>query len=515
MAAVGTYRGPERRRQPPPPGALARHFLLGALLVLAVSVLFAVMAAQDVELPVDRAGRLTDIARTGSMALAGAVAALCFARWRIGAETAVLLIGTAVLVLGFVVVGIASIVLPVVKDDDLDAPIMAATRAGGLLVVLMLVVLAIALPEVNTALRGPRIVVLSLLGVGVLTAVLVQFPGTAEVLSFGQRFSLGEADVSTTNRLALAAVWSVLAVVMCVRGLGQGRTVIAWAGLMLLTLALSELIAVEAVVVTDVRLLGAEVLQVLAVGVLLVGIVTDFERNFLDQRTRLFDTVVAMRAVQAQARLGSAITGRRRHDVANALMGLEGAASTLERFYDKLDGEDRRKLADMVAASVGRLRNLSAEDPAKPQPFPLSDVAGRLAAQLSEAGVVVEVNVPSDVEVRVLPEELNEVMDQVGKAVLDGSPTHAVRMSAVRFGETAWLSVEFRPAAAGDGAPAVQVGRLRRLMTPRANQALGRGMDLSVAAHMVKERGGQLIAESVGVDEIAIRLQLPALSELA
>lgn len=483
--------------------------MLGGLLVLSSSVLFAVLAERGVDLPVDRAVRVNEIVRTGSMALAGAAAALCFVRWRLGAETAVLMLGTAVLVFGAVVVGAASIVLPVVKDTDLGSPLIPATRAGGLVVALMLVVLAIILPEVNTGLRGPRVVVGSLIAVGALTAVLVQLTGAAELLSFGHRVPLGAADSSSAGRIGLTAVWAVLALVLCVRGLRQGRTIFAWSGLMLLSLALSELIAVEARTVTDVRLLGAETLQALAMALLLVGVVNDFERNFLDQRTRLLDTVVAMRAVQAQARLGTAITGRRRHDVANALMGLEGAAGTLERYYDKLDGEDRRKLAEMVAASVGRLRNLSTDDPAMPQPFPLHEMAAPLATQLEEAGVEVEANVPADVEVRVLPEELGEVLTQIGKAVLDESPDGAVRLSAVRFGETAWLSVEFKPGTGAVGA-AAPLGRLRRRMTPRGHQALGRGMDLSVAAHMVKERGGALIAEPVGADEVAVRLQLPA-----
>lgn len=484
--------------------------MLGGLLVLASSVLFAVLADRGFDVPADRAVRVNEIMRSGSMALAGAAAALCFVRWRLGAETAVLMIGTAALVFGAVVIGAASVVLPVVKDADLGSPLFPAIRAGGLVVVLMLVALAIALPEVHTGLRGPRVVFASLAAVGALTAGLVQLTGAAELLSFGHRIPLGRTDASSAGRIVLTAVWSVLALVLCIRGLRRGRTIFAWSGLMLLALALSELIAVDVLVATDVRLLGAETLQALAMGLLLVGVVNDFERNFLDQRTRLLDTVVAMRAIQAQARMGTAMVGRRRHDLANALMGLEGAASTLERYYDQLDQDDRRRLADMVASSVDRLRNMSTDDPNKPLPFPLIDVAEPLAAQLSEAGLVVQNNVPADVEVRVQPEELSEVLTQIGRAVLDESPDGAVRMSAVRFGETAWLSVEFKPGTAANGVATAPLGRLRRRMTPRGHQALGRGMDLSVAAHIVKERGGALIAEPVGDDEVAIRLQLPA-----
>jgi signal transduction histidine kinase len=278
---------------------------------------------------------------------------------------------------------------------------------------------------------------------------------------------------------------------------------------MLLALALAELIAIDVLAATDIRLLGSEALQALALGLLLVGVVSDIDRNFLDQRARLFDTTIAMRAVQTQARLGTAMSGRRRHEVANALMGLEGAASTLERFYDRLDGDDRKRLAEMVGQSVDRLRNLSTDDPAKPQAFPLTDATGPLLTRFSEAGLVAESTVPGDIAVRALPAEVGEVLEQVAKAVLDESPQGPVRLSAVRFGETAWLSVEFKPASSSDGGSA-NVGRLRRRMTPRGNQALGRGMDLSVAAHMVRERGGQLLAEPVGEGEVAIRLQLPA-----
>lgn len=513
MALPGRpYRGPERRRQPPPPATLAVHFVLGGLLVLSVALLFAVMSARGIDLPANRAARINELVRTGTVVLAGAVATVAFVRWRLGAETAVLLLGTAVLVFGGVVVGLASIVVPLLRPDDVGDSLLPALRAGGLLVVLVLLILAVLLREIDTTVRASLVVGGALVATALLAAALAQVPDAAEVLAFGRRFPVGATPPSTANRLALAAVFALLALMLCVRGLRQGRTVFAWAGLMLLALALSELMGLDAVVNTDIRILGSEVLQVLAVGLLLVGVVGDFERNFLDQRARLLDSEVAMRAVQTQARLGTAVSGRRRHDLANAVMGLEGAASTLERYYDQLDGDDRRRLTEMVAASVDRLRGLTSEDPAAPLPVRLADVVGPMAAGLADAGVDVTTNVPLDVDVRAHAEELNEVLGQVVKAVLDEQPVGSVRVSAVRFGDQAWLSVEFCPGGSDDGAvrQARPLRRLRRRMTPRQNQALGRGMDLSVAAHLVSQRGGQLLAEPVGDDEVAIRLQLPA-----
>jgi len=505
------YRGPERRRQPPPPSTLAGHFVLGGLLVLSLAALFAVLSARGFDLPDNRAPRINELARTGTVVLAGAVSTLSFVRWRLGAETALLLLGTAVLVFGLVVVGAASIVVPLTRPDDLDSAVLPALRAGGLLVVLVLLVLAVVLQEVNTTVRALRVIGGALVATAVLAAVLAQFPHAAEVLAFGRRFPLEATPPTTPNRLALGALFAVLALALCVRGLRRGRTILAWAGLMLLALALSEMIGLDAVVETDVRILGSEALQMLAMGLLLVGVVGDFERNFLDQRARLFDSQVAMRAVQVQAKLGTAVSGRRRHDLANALMGLDGAAGTLEKYYDQLDEGDRKKLTDMVATSVDRLRALTSLDPSAPLAVRLADVAAPMIAGLEEAGLTIEADLPDDVAVRALPEEVAEVLGQVSKAVLGEDPVGPVKVAAVRYGDQAWLSVEFCPANHANGAAqATQLGRLRRRMTPRATPALGRGMDLSVAAHIVSQRGGQLLAEPVGDDAVAIRLQLPA-----
>jgi hypothetical protein len=493
---------------------LAGNFVLGGVLLLATVALVAAMRARGIDLPADRAVRATDIARAGAMSLAGAVSTLCFIRWRIGAETSVLLIGTAILVFGVVVVGISALVLPVVEATDLNSPLIPAVRAAGLIVMLALLVLAIMVAEVNTRLRASRVVVGSLVGVAVFTAILDRMPDTAAVLAFGRRFPLASAPPSTGNRLVLSAVWTALALVLCIRGLRNRRSMFAWSGLMLLALALSELMAIDALDETDIRLFGSELLQVLAVGLVLVGVVTEFERNFLDQRARLFDSLVAMRAVQTRARLGNVISGRRRHDVGNALMALEGAASTLERYYDRLGPDERRQLAEMVGTSVSRMRGLSQVDPTEAVPLALVDAAKELAEGLTGGGVDVDVRVPPDVLVRSFPEETTEVLAQVAKAVRDEDPQGTVRVSAVRFGDTAWLSVEFCPGGAAAGAahdsPSSPLARLRRRATPRSPRYLGRGMDLSVAAHLLSERGGQLIAEPVGDDEIAIRLQLPA-----
>lgn len=511
MAPTGRpYRGPERRRQPPPPATLAGQFFLGALLVLSIATLFAILAARGIDLPANRAGRINELIRTGTVVLAGAVATVAFVRWRLGAETAVLLLGTAVLVFGGVVVGLASIVVPLLRPDDLDTAMLPAIRAGGLIVMLALVVLAVFLQEVDTGVRARRVIGGAVAATAVIAAVLSRLPDAAEVLAFGRRFPLEATPPTTVSRLALAAVFALLAVALCVRGLRRGRTILAWAGLTLLALALSESIGLDAVHETDIRILGSEVLQVLAMVLLLVGVVADFERNFLDQRARLFDSQVAMRAVQVQARLGTVVSGRRRHDLANAVMGLDGAAGTLERYYDELDGGDRKRLTAMVASSVDRLRALTSVDPATPTAVSLADAAAPLVARLRDAGLEVEADLPRDVHVRAVPEEIAEVLDQVFKTVVGDAAAGPVGVSAVRVGDHASLSVVIRPGADGRGSVSGNLGRLRRRLAPRATPAIGRGMDLSVAAHLVSQRGGQLVAEPADEDAVAIRLQLPA-----
>ncbi|MDQ1446226.1 MAG: hypothetical protein QOI20_2690 [Acidimicrobiaceae bacterium] len=433
-----------------------------------------------------------DMASTGTLVMAAAAATVCVARWRAGAEAAVLFMATAVLVYGVMVKGMAALLLPRLLDGRGQLAGVAGARGAGLLATGALVVLAVARPDADTARRATGAAGAAVVASVALGLVLDRVPGVASVLAFGRRGLVGGAMPTVAHRLVWAAVWTLPGVVLLARGLGRPSAVTAWSGGLLVTLAAGHVVAVGAARV-DGRVVGGEVVEALAFALLLVGVTIDFERALLDQRARLFDSMVAIRAERTRAQVGSLVHGRRRHDLANAVMGLEGSAATLDRHYDRLDAEDRRRLAKMMATSVERLRELSLEDPIVPTVYPVADATEALCTALAEAGmdVAFDADGPSDLVVRALPEEMAEVLGQVVTAVQDERPSGPVRVVAAGHGRGARLSVEFRPG-----------GR-------RARGRNGGGVSLSVAARLLEERDGRLLVEGIGADEVAIRMELP------
>jgi signal transduction histidine kinase len=316
------------------------------------------------------------------------------------------------------------------------------------------------------------------------------------------------AQPSAAGRVVLSALWSLLALALAVRGLrrGRGRALLAWTGLMLFALALAELMAIAAKGPADVWLLGSIVVQTLAMAFVLTGLADELQRTWLDQQARLFDTQIAMETEAAKGRLGDDVSGRRRHDVGNALMAIQGAALTLEREHDRLTEESRARMADMLGTSVQRLLRLVGEDPSAPGPFALAEPVDAALSALQSAGVEVVVKVPDDLRVNGVRTAVAEALRRVADAVWSERPRGPVDAVGVAVDGTAWLSVVFEPSAPR----AVRLlARLRREGAADALGYWGEGATLTVAARLVEDMGGALTAEPEGESRLAFRLQLP------
>jgi hypothetical protein len=483
---------------------------VGGLILLGVVLATALFHARGVSLPADRAQRVLDLARTTTMMSAAAAFTVCLIRWNQSAENPVALIGTAVLVFGAVVVGAAAVLLPIIEANKLDSSLLSATRAAGLLAMLVLLVGALTLPPVDTRLSPLRVAVGALAAVAVLTVVLDRLPGVADVLAFGHRGVSGVTEPSSGNRFALSAVWALLALILCARGLRRGRGLLAWTGLMLFALALAELSALAADSPTDVWLLGSILIQTLAMAFVLVGLAEELQRSYLDQRARLFDTQIAMQTFEARGRLGDEGSGRRRHDVGNALMALQASARTLEREHDRLSEENRRRMADMLASSVQRLHRLVGEDPTAPGSFPLGEPVEAALAPLRSAGVDLAVDVPEALRVHGVRSATTEALRRVADAVWTERPRGAVDVVGVELDGSVWLSVVFEPSAPR----AVRLlNKLRREGgSGSGGDGLGywgEGATLTVASRLVEDTGGRLTAEPDTAGRLAFRLELP------
>jgi signal transduction histidine kinase len=483
---------------------LQSAFAVGGLVLLVTVVGAGVLHGHHVALPPDRSQRLLDLARTTNMMAAAAAFTVCLIRWQQSAESAVSLIGTAVLAFGLGVVGTSGLLLPII---DANSPLVSAARAASLVVVFVALVAALVWPPVDTRLTPLRLAGGALVVAAVLTTALDRLPRLADLLAFGHRSLEGIPVPSPGGRVALSAVWALLALILAAQGLRRGRALLAWAGLMLFALALAELSAMAAKSANDLWLLAGIVMQTLAMVFVLVGLADELRRTYLDQRARLFDTQIAMETVAAKGRLVGEGTGRRRHDVGNALMAIQGAARTLEREHDRLSEDNRRRMAEMLGSSVQRLHRLVGEDPTAPGAFPLAEPVDAALSPLRTAGVALEVSVPDGLRVVGVRTAATEALRRVGDAVWAARPREAVEVIGVALGGEVWLSVVFEPSA-----PRAMrlLGRLRR--EPRVDSLgyWGDGATLTVAARLVQDMGGGLTAEPDGETRLAFRLTLPA-----
>ena len=466
-------------------------------MLLAVVLATAFLRSQDVTLPVDRVERILDMASAVTMMSAAAAFTIALIRWQQSAEVPVALIGTGALVFGGGVVGTSALLLPIIKGDDLDSPVIAASRAAALIVVFVLLVGVLVLPPVDTRLTPVRLGAGAAVVVALLTVVLARFPAAADALSFGE---------SSASRIILSSLWAALALVLCFLGLRRGRGLLAWTGLMLFALALSELTSVAADGREDLWSLGSIVIHTLAMVFVMVGLAGELQRTYLDQRARLFDTQIAMQTVEARALLGGD-SGRRRHDLGNAMMALQGAARTLEREHDRLSDENRRRMADMLASSVQRLHRLVGEDPTAPGPFFLGETAESALSNLRTAGLEVDFDVPADLRVYGVRTAATEALRRIADTVWTEKPRDGVNVIGAQVDDEVWLSVVFEPSAPK------AIRMLSRLRRERADHSLGlwgEGSSLTVAARLMEDTGGRLTADPDGESCLALRLALPA-----
>jgi signal transduction histidine kinase len=478
---------------------LPTTFVLGGVVLVVVLLAVAALHARGVALPADRSERVLDLARAAIMVAGAAAFTVCLLRWRTSSETAVLLIGTAVLVFAGAVVAGAGLVVPIINDGA-HSPLLAATRAAGLSVFFVLMALAVVLPAVDTGLRPPLIGATAVAATLALAALLDRAPVAAERLAFGW-----------WGGVLFGGGWVVFGLFLCALGVRQARGLWAGSGLMLIALAVGQLVARAADDPLDIRLLGGAVFEAVAMVFVLVGLAGELERTLLDQRARLFATQIAVQAAEARGLLGGEAKGRRRHDVGNALMAVQGAASTLERQRDRLGEDDRRRLSEMLATSVERLQRLVGEDPTLPAPFSLAEPVEAVMAKLEEAGVEVDVSVPAGLRVLAVRGAATNALEQMAEAVWSIRPEGPVTITARQQNGYACLSVGCTPT---EGRVLRKLARRGRPPGPDDDVLgdLGEGAELNVAARMVAHDGGRLSA-SVADGRVDIRLELPAAPE--
>lgn len=346
------YRGDERRGLSSartalgaaPAGWLER-VLLAAIPLLAVAV--AVVGAMMVSLP----DVLNGLGSTTAAVLAACAAAFCFARTRLTGQSNAAAVGVGL-------AGLALLQLVWAYLDGVPAGTTAAWTAGraaGTATVALVLVDAVRAPVVDTGFRPLRVLVWAFLA-GAVAA------GTGAVIG---------ADPRLGGPVVVTLLWSAVGTGLTVAALwchrrsrrdsaaAVGRIGVDWLAAVLGALALGCLF--EALAVATGRpgwAAGARVMSVGAAGAGVTGAARDVIAAFTSQRSRLLEWQVDREAAAAVREEQTAERRKRTHDVRSALTGIGGATTTLERYRDRLDDEQRARLQTAVQSEVARLQAL-------------------------------------------------------------------------------------------------------------------------------------------------------------
>ncbi len=448
------YRGHDRRLQPL--GSAGGDLVAAGALSLAVAWAVALASALIVgRRGIDNAIAIRGVLEAIAATIAAISAVLGALHWRLVGITRSLWSGAAFLVL-------AGLVLPA-----LAAPSGAGAGSAlpGLRLALHLSALVIlaagaARPPVDPAVRPLVIVGFA----AVITAVSVSiFQFDADVAGRVSR----QPWVVSVAFLAVAGVYAL-------RLRRDRYPVDPWRCLALVGIASSQGAAQLALDGSSTWVIAEGGLLALAMALMCGGKIRALLLAYASQRRELVASALAAEDIDARSR-------SQRHDVTNALMGLGGAAATLERFHDNLNPEDREELTRGLTREVSRLQAILDQATAEHAPFALADVVPETADLDGGAFSVA----PDLVAVGDVEATRSVVHTLLAQAALR-APSDPVGIRAERDGDWVVLRVT-------DRGPEISRGD-RRTLFVRA------GTPFSEAARVMRRQGGDLWVEGHGGD---------------
>ena len=203
---------------------------------------------------------------------------------------------------------------------------------------------------------------------------------------------------------------------------------------------------------------------------------------------RLFAAVLEAETCAARARARVSEQRNLRHEMANALTAIEGAAVILQQEMDALAASDRSAMARVLASGIRSLRRTLADDASAESPVSLADA---VAAVVHDEAV--RTQVASDVDPDLVgrgdrhqtEEALRALLDHVDEQGGDGP----VRVQGDRDGTEVRLRIEACRLPM-DGRARVKVDENDR--PPGWDGAIG----VYVAARLIQDQGGSLWVES-------------------
>jgi signal transduction histidine kinase len=500
-------------RQTPPPAATERELeggtstrqsrplILGAVAIVGTSVLIAAVAGSAaVEAEQARAiGTVT-----------GTATALCalgiFVFWRdLGRQTddrLTLWLGTGTLVIGLAAVCRPAVLGAVLGDRGPDDRWLGAVAGAALVVVP--VAFAVTLVGMVPSLRKA-----TALGVGLLVALSILFqavPRLGKALSVSQ-LTADRGVASLAGGLVVLGAWLAVAAMNVAQGSRRWPPTQAWAGLVLFGMACSQLADGEAGPGNAWGVAGG-MIQAVAVAVALAGAHLELRRANEDQTVALFDTTLDAETADARERVRSAGLRARRHDLANAITAIDGAATLLEREFGRLSEADRETLAHVVGAGMARLRAMIDPSSGGTTQVSLAQTAADVAHDPDwPAPLVLEV--APDLVATGSPGETAEAVRQLVDYATRRAPG-PVTVRGERDGRWVVLRIE-------DRGPAMPRELRRSVADPDSRREPGRedAIGVRIAARLMRGQGGDLWVQTLPGGGTAFGICLPAIGETA
>jgi signal transduction histidine kinase len=474
---------------------------MGFLAAVAGGLLAVLATGHD--LPAQLDGEALDrLLGTGTVVVATVMAMLAFVRWRLTGEAAALWLGSGVLMFGLVAVGTGELIADIVPLLGRRS-VFDLLRPASQVIALTAVVLAAVGPMIDTRLRPVHLLTSTALAVTLLSVALALVPAAHR--GFG----------TTGGRATLAALWLAAFVIHLVVGTRRRRLIHLRAATLAGGFGLAEIVAAATLASGGALGPGQSLIRLLALAIVLRGTTRELEASFLTQRADLFDTTVAVELAEARRQAENAAHEERVHDARNAILAIEGAAQTLERFRDRLGAEQRATLSNAVSEEIRRLQRLiEAEGPQ--EDFGVFDLAGLVEPIVMTErirGSRIDLEIPEGLAVLGRRADTAEVIRNLIENTRRHAPGSVIDLRVERDDTWVVLRVDdrgrgveredreaiFERGHRGDATAAVE----------------GSGLGLFVSRRLMRDQGGDLWVEDRQGGGASFTLCLPAAGQPA
>jgi signal transduction histidine kinase len=506
------YHGQDRRGvvvATGPPGPL---FMVGASTLL-ILVLLVWAVGQDAWTGPDSGSLSILVAQldAAAFALALLLATLCYVRWRLIGEAAVLWLGSAAFFYGLLTLSSGYVQSISVSAGN---PGVLWLQPVGWLAVIALVVLALWAPHVDARLRPLKIVAGAGAAIAIVTVLLQLMPVLDGIFVGPSPGPPAGSPAPLTLILGFVAAWAVLGFWSTCLGLRQRRYIFSWFGLWFASLACAALVAVPDGLGATTETLGPAMIRGFGLLCAVLGATNELVRAYVAQSGKLLASVTSERSIEARMAATLENQAERAHEAQNALVAIEGATRTLQRYQDQLDVAARAELAEAVSNEIHRLQQLVSVDPVPPLAgrFRLTEALSAVVSFARWHGTAVTVDVPEHLVAVGQPADVAQVLQNLFQNASRYAGGAVVVRGSVA-GERVLIQVE-------DDGPGIPVDERHRVFErgergSTAGDAPGSGLGLFISARLMRQQQGELWVKDSPSGGACFVMSLPGFSELA